>query len=111
MSADLEHILANGNHPIRLLGNNRITCVDGFTASVIAGEGAHCSPRPGFGVSADYPGPYFSVEVGYPSARPEPWDETWAELAENSDEPTRTVYGWVPADTIRALIALHGGAA
>lgn len=87
---------------------NIIRCADGFSLSVVAGAGAYCSPRPGFAEASDYEGPYTSAEVGFPSARPEPWSD-WAPLAENADIPTQTVYGWVPFELIEALIALHGG--
>lgn len=88
--------------------SNKIVCVDGFTVSVIAGAGAYCTPRPGFDAPDDYEGPYVSAEVGFPSARPEPW-EAWSEYCESPDAPTETVYGWVPFSVIQALIALHGG--
>lgn len=87
---------------------NKIFCADGFTLSVVAGAGAYCSPRPGFGEDRDYEGPYTAAEVGFPSAQPEPWSD-WAPLAENADLPTHTVYGWVPFAMIEALVALHGG--
>lgn len=110
-----------------------IECVDGFRLSVIAGGGTHCTPRPVMctcwyyrdgglegepfafepsflsdEVPHDFPGPYRAVEVGFPSARPEPW-RTWIEYAEEPTEPTKTVYGYVPVEMVRELIALHGG--
>lgn len=119
MSADLEQIIAKGNrslHPPYRAGENKIVCADGFTLSVIAGEGAYCSPRPtrflnsGMGdVAQEYPGPYHEVEVGFPSSRPEPWGE-WEEYAESKDDPVESVYGYVPVDLVRALVASHGGA-
>ena len=117
----LEHIIANGNRTsdpdkIRSLrGANKIRCADGFEMSVIAGEGTYCSPRPDrYGligdVPGDYAGPYSAVEVGFPSQRPEPWDE-WQEYGEKDDDPTATVYGYVPVQLVRALVAAHGGEA
>jgi len=92
--------------------SNEITCADGFTMSVVAGVGAYCSPRPHrFGavdLNLNYEGPYTEVEVGYPSEQPEPWAD-WEPLCENSKSPTETVYGYVPIETVRALITLHGG--
>jgi hypothetical protein len=82
---------------------NWIQCTDGFRMSVISGEGAYCSPR-------NDQGPYTEVEVGYPSERPEPWSD-WSEHCEDSSCPTETVYSYVPACKVRALIALHGGEA
>jgi hypothetical protein len=118
----LERIIARGNRGPYTPGNyesgpNWITCADGFKVSVIAGNGAYCSPRPSFTslpfpgeVSQDYPGPYTHVEVGFPSERPEPWDGEggWAEYAE-SPETHETVYGQVPVEMVRALIDAHGG--
>lgn len=112
-----DQIVAAGNRPSGATPN-RITCADGFTLSVIAGPGVYCTPRPALldslpdglvsDAPRDYPGPYTAVEVGFPSARPEPWDE-WSQRAEDEDEPTGTVYGYVPVEMVRALIESHGG--
>lgn len=112
-----DQIVAAGNRPHGTTPN-RITCADGFTLSVIAGPGVYCTPRPALldalpdglvsDAPRDYLGPYTAVEVGFPSARPEPWAE-WSQRAEDEDEPTSTVYGYVPVDMVRALIESHGG--
>ena len=86
--------------------SNTVRCVDGFRMSVIAGGGAYCSPRPEF--RSEQAGPYVAAEVGYPTARPEPWSE-WERYCEQPDEPLATVYGYVPFELIEALVALHGG--
>ncbi|MYR30528.1 MULTISPECIES: hypothetical protein [unclassified Streptomyces] len=118
----LDQIAAHGNAPSPKTGErptpNRIRCADGFSLSVIAGAGYYCQPRPALlpglpsglahGAPADYPGPYTQVEVGFPSERPEPWSD-WAEHVEDPDEPTRTVYSYVPVEIVRALIDSHGG--
>lgn len=92
--------------------SNLIECADGFKVSVVAGLGAYCAPRPdGYSKTAaprDYEGPYTAVEVGFPSARPEPWDE-WEPFCESPEYPTGTVYGYVPIDQVRALVAAHEG--
>ena len=123
MSA-LESTIAHGNrgHYGNARGN-RITCADGFSLSVIAGGGTYCSPRPtlcscAYGgepltpfdddVACSYPGPYRTVEVGFPSERPEPWVD-WVDHCEDPETPTSTVYGQVPVDVVRALVASHGG--
>jgi hypothetical protein len=94
--------------------SNLIECADGYNLSVIAGCGTYCAPRPGgYGDSAaarDYEGPYDEVEVGFPSERPEPWDQ-WSTWCESPEYPTGTVYGYVPVDIVRALVLLHGGEA
>lgn len=97
---------------------NWIECWDGFRLSVIAGPGTYCSPRPDWpferGAPADYQGPYTAVEVGMPTVRPEPWhpvdgDECWSKYAEDGDNPTDTVYAYVPVPLVRLLIESHGG--
>lgn len=124
----LDLIIAVGSrghfHPER--SDSTVRCADGFTVSVIAGGGTYCHPRPAMCYHSadhemvqepdghyetaphDYPGPFDEVEVGFPSARPEPWDE-WRQYAEESERPTDTVYSYVPVETVRALIELHGG--
>ena len=108
MSGLLEHIIAKGNRfrTVPTFAENWVHCADGFKMSVLAGWGAYSIPRP----LDDFEGPYLAVEVGYPSARPEPWD-LWSTYAECESDPTGTVYGRVPVDMVRALVALHGGEA
>jgi len=89
---------------------NKIVCQDGFRVSVIAGWGCYSDPREdlqfGYG---EVLGPFYAVEVGFPTERPEPWD-TWREYADSTqDDPTKTVYGYVPTEMVRALIETHGG--
>jgi hypothetical protein len=120
-----EDTIAHGNRGHVGNSDSRVTCADGFHLSVIAGGGTYCSPRPAlcgtphgrhteyrFPFTSDapctYPGPFTEVEVGYPSERPEPWDQ-WQPLCEDPREPTDTVYGFVPVTLVRALIAAHGG--
>ncbi len=75
-----------------------VKCADGFSMSVQANRTAYCSPR-------DDQGPYDCVEVGYPSS----YDIYLRMYAEDPGDPTGTVYGWVPADTISMCIESHGG--
>jgi hypothetical protein len=76
----------------------RITCKDDFSLSVQASHGAYCRPRQNIG-------PWYEVEVGFPSATP----ELIMGYAEQSDRPTDTVYPYVPVELVEQLIALHGG--
>lgn len=106
----------------------QVTCADGFTVSVQGSDGHYCTDaegkRPMY--AETIVGPMRSLEVGYPSARPEPWacpagsegdhwdrpehDETgWECYAETPASPTGTVYGKVPVEMVRALIESHGG--
>lgn len=76
----------------------RITCKDGFSLSVQASQGAYCFPRRN-------EGPWYQVEVGFPSAPP----ELIAHRAENPEKLTDTVYGYVDIELVEQLIDLHGG--
>lgn len=76
----------------------RIVCVDGFSLSVQASHGAYCQPRRNIG-------PWYEVEVGFPSAEPTPI----MYRAEQPEKPTETVYGYTPIEEVEALIESHGG--
>jgi hypothetical protein len=76
----------------------RIACKDGFSLSVQANWGAYCTPRQNVG-------PWREVEVGFPSAIP----LSIMAYAENVDNPTETVYGYVPIELVEALVEEHGG--
>jgi len=79
--------------------NKRVVCADGFFMSVQGHHGAYCDPR------TDDAEKYTEVEIGYPSHREEiiiPW-------AERPDEPTETVYAYVPVEVVNTVIAKHGG--
>lgn len=75
----------------------RIMCADGFTMSVQAGPGLYSCPR----AVADS---YTEVEVGFPSGE-EPLLLRFME----GTNPTETVYPYVPAEIILAVINKHGG--
>jgi hypothetical protein len=88
-----------------VINPNWIECMDGFRLSVVAGSSAYCHPR------AANAGPYSLVEVGFPSQRPEPWDQ-WVKYLDGLSRDTSEfsgVYGYVPVQMVRALIDLHGG--
>lgn len=100
---------------------NWITCVDGYKLSVIAGPSTYCIPKPELipsipanvydgTIDPTYSGPYTHVEVGFPSERPEPWSE-WLRHVEDPDNPTGTVYSFVPIELVQELINTHGGEA
>lgn len=78
----------------------RIVCVDGLSFSVQANYGAYSDPR-----SAT--GPYTAVEIGFPSER----IEEIMPYCERPDDPTETVYGYVPVDLVLDVINAHGGVA
>ena len=89
-------VLNNRSFPLA----KRITCADGFSLSVQATHAAYCSPR-------NNTGPWYEVEVGFPSAAP----ELILSYAEEKDKPTETVYVYVPIELVEQLIELHGGMA
>lgn len=79
----------------------RIVCSDGFSLSVQATHGAYCSPR-------ENVGPWYEVEMGFPSEAPN------AEImayAEDASKPKDTVYAYVPIELVEKLIEEHGGQA
>lgn len=78
-----------------------LTCADGVTLSIQASEGHYCTPR----VNS---GPYTAVEVGFPSVRP---SEAMMEYCEDGENPTNTVYGYVPMGVVIDFILEHGGLA
>lgn len=75
-----------------------VVCADGYTMSVQASRAHYCETRDDGGV-------YTKFEVGFPDAR----EEEFMPYAEDPDEPTETVYGWVPAEAIDAVMDRHGG--
>lgn len=78
----------------------RIKCADGFDMSVQASYGHYCDPR-------EYlkDGSYSSWEIGFPSDV----EILLRDYCEDEDNPTDTVYGYVPTEVIDAVIAKHGG--
>lgn len=98
-------------------GENIVTCRDGFRFSVIAGDGAYCQPRPGWGpVPEDYPGPFFEVECGFWHGRlPKPAKDWRPYLDTGSGGWKRTIVGGVtvypftPVRLVYELIRRHGG--
>lgn len=88
---DVRHVVRTPAPPI--------VCKDSFVMSVQGSVFAYCSPR-------NNDGPYTHVEVGYPS-RPEP---KLMVFAEDPDNPTTTVYGYVPISLVLEIINDHGGA-
>jgi len=88
-----ERTLSNDSFPLA----KRITCADGFSLSVQATHGAYCAPRTNIG-------PWYEVEVGFPSAVPE-LITSYAESTKFTD----TVYAYVPIELVEQLIERHGG--
>ena len=98
---EMQRIGARGGVDGRLVRRMtpRLTCKDGFSMSVQVGDGKYCSPR------KDGATHYTAAEIGFPSEA-EPLIMEWVE---DADDPTGTVYGYVPITVIDAVIAKHGG--
>ena len=82
----------------RIKYNKPVVCADGFKMSVQANSRNYSEldlrTRK-----------YTSVEVGFPSHF-EPLLQPWADDKEN---PTNTVYGYVPVERVALVCAKHGG--
>ena len=78
--------------------NKQVKCEDGFEFSMQAGPSMYSDPR----AIADH---YNSVEIGFPN-EPEP---LLKEFAEDPDNLSDTVYGWVPVARVNEIIEKHGG--
>lgn len=79
----------------------RIRCADGLELSVQASSTHYCYPR------ADGLAEYYQVEVGFP-------DRVLYALLPYAEDPenlTETVYGWVPVEVVNEIIEQHGGLA
>ena len=77
----------------------RVKCKDGFSVSIQASRSDYCSPR------IDDAWEYAEVELGYPSQP----DWLIMEYAEDETQPVKTVYGYVPVETVYLLLTKHGG--
>ncbi len=73
-------------------------CADGFRVSIQGNSTAYCSPR-------NDCGPYTEVELGFPSVA----DEILLPYAENRNDPTETVYPYVPSAIVLEVLLAHGG--
>jgi hypothetical protein len=83
------------------LVRDRVMCEDGYSVSIQGGTAFHyCEPR-------KHANEYAKVELGFPSAA----DELIMPYAESEDDPTGSVYGYVPIEIVERLIELHGGIA
>ncbi|MFD5434774.1 hypothetical protein ACFWJ4_21795 [Kitasatospora sp. NPDC127067] len=101
----LDHVVAHGTPRTGLglnLHDRYIVCADGFCLSVLAPDPAET-----------YLLPARTLEVGFPTGRPEPWSRwrSYLEPAADEDDPTESVYRYVPVALVRDLIEAHGGEA
>lgn len=102
----LEKLTRHLSTPVKDLGTvtfkeqaPRVVCVNGAVVSVQVSRTHYCSPRNDFG-------PWTHVELGYPSLCP---PKAILEYAEEPDNPTGTVYAYVPIALVAAWINSCGG--
>lgn len=74
-------------------------CADGFRISIQASQYHYCTPREDGQID------YKQVELGYPSKE----EEMILDFAEDPDDPTNTVYGYVPVEVVDKMLEKHGG--
>lgn len=80
-----------------------VVCKDGFTMSVQHSGFHYCLPRVNF---AERKGLEFEAyEVGFPSTE----EDLLMFFAENVDNPTGTVYPYVPQQLVEQVAEMHGG--
>jgi len=91
----LEETYTGKYYPMR----PRVTCDDGFSISIQGGTEYHyCEPR-------ERCNEYYELEIGYPSEA----DDIISLYAEDKEDLTGTVYGYVPIEIVEKLIYYHGG--
>lgn len=83
----------------------KMVCKDSFNISVQASSVHYCSPRHTFKPTEG--NVYDEVELGFPNIG----DDLIEDYAEDPDDLTETVYGYVPVDIVVKLIEKHGGLA
>ena len=80
-----------------------VVCADGFRVSIQASSHHYCAPLD----QRHNDGGYDLFELGYPNQQ----DDFIQPFAESPDNPTQTVYGFVPYKVVEKLIEKHGGPA
>lgn len=80
---------------------SRVKCADGYSVSIQASSGHYCTPR----TTVHDVQHYTEFELGYPTDA----DGALMEYVEDVENPTDTVYGYVPREVVEQVIASHGG--
>lgn len=94
--------MQENKYPENQGGNAKsLKLADGTTLSVQASKFHYCSPRTDLDLYCNYS----EFEIGFPNVKI-PEILHWAE---DSNNPTETVYGWVPIEVIEKLIETRGG--
>ena len=76
-----------------------VLCKSGLTMSIQASEWHYCQPRENSAF------PYSRVEIGFPNQEV----KELMQYAEDYENPTDTVYGYVPVEVVEEVIKQHGG--
>ena len=79
----------------------RLICNDGFSVSIQCGYMFYSTPRTDLEAAREYS----AFELGFPSRA----DELISEYAEDKENPTDTVYLYVPRTVVEQLINKHSG--
>lgn len=77
----------------------QVVCSDGTGLSIQAGKLLYSTPR-------SDTGPWTAVEVGFPTVVP---PDSWQQYSENWEDPTGTIYTYIPLELVAEFIADHGG--
>ena len=85
---------------VDILTVKHIVCQDGFTVSAQAGKYNYCEPK------KDGAESYTSVELGFPS---EYMGDEFIMYCDDIEDPTDTIYSYVPVALVEALVERHGG--
>ncbi len=85
----------------------RVACKDGFKMSVQHSSLHYCIPRVDFAERQGYTEgfEFKAYEVGYPSEV----EDILLPFAENPENPTGTVYPFVPQEIVEQVAEMHGG--
>ena len=83
-----------------------VMCADGFGVSIQASDCHYCNPRISQFPEKDFI-PYEKVELGYPTEA----DDDLLDYQEcpGMEDPTESVYGYVPVEVVDKVLEKHGG--
>ena len=85
-----------------------IHCADGFALSIQASDFHYCLPRQSFfdpNSNENFYENYHAFEIGYPNEE----EELLLPYADDEENPTDTVYPYVPKEIINLVVEKHGG--
>jgi hypothetical protein len=80
--------------------NKRVECPDGYSVSIQASANKYAIPGPNLGS-------WLSVELGFPSSH-DPLLEQYKETLGNNEPQEDSVFPYVPASVVEALLIKHG---